>query len=276
MAGEDAPHEGESDALMNHAERRRYLIEELLAERSDAAGMEVPSGADEQWQLLRALFNMRPPAPASDEFLREQDAFLAEELVRRGGSVGLEAATRVDEGLYLWQGDITRLAVDGIVNAANSRMLGCWAPGHHCIDNAIHTYAGIQLRLECDRIMRAQGHEEPTGCAKITPAYNLPSKYVLHTVGPIAYGGKPTSSDCALLASSYRSCMQLAEENGLSSLAFCCVSTGEFAFPQKQAARIALDTVRTWCRESNTNLEVVFNVFKDSDRLIYEELLAAR
>lgn len=261
---------------MNHAERRLFLIEELLAERPDLGNVRIPSTSDEQWRLLRALFNVRPPLPASERFLREQDAFLAEELERRGGAVGLEAAHDAGAGLYLWQGDITLLQVDGIVNAANSRMLGCWVPGHHCIDNAIHTYAGVQLRIECNRIMEAQGYEEPTGHAKITSAYNLPSRHVLHTVGPIVHGGQPSEADCSLLASSYRSCLDLAVENGLETLAFCCISTGEFSFPQERAARIAVETVRGYLDETDTELKVVFNVFKDDDRRIYEELLAAR
>ena len=175
-------------------------------------------------------------------------------------------------GLYLWQGDITTLAVDAIVNAANSQMLGCFVPSHGCIDNAIHTYAGVQLRLECARVMSAQKEEEPTGGAKITKAYNLPCHYVLHTVGPIVYG-RVTKTDRELLASCYRSCLDLAAENGLHSIAFCCISTGEFHFPNDLAAQIAIQTVTDWQRQNSNQMEVIFNVFKDSDRKIYERLL---
>ena len=158
------------------------------------------------------------------------------------------------------------------MNAANSQMLGCWAPGHYCIDNAIHTFAGVQLRIECARIMNEQGHEEPTGQAKITPAYNLPSKHVIHTVGPIA-NGHPTDLHREQLASSYRSCLDLAAKHGLHSIAFCCISTGVFGFPQREAAEIALSTVRDWLDENNSDMTVVFNVFGADDERFYQELL---
>ena len=194
-------------------------------------------------------------------------ARLSERGVTRLGDLKL-----VQPGLYLWQGDITTLAVDAIVNAANSQMLGCFVPCHGCIDNAIHTYAGVQLRLECAGIMRKQGHEEETGRAKITKAYNLPCRFVLHTVGPIIYGSV-TKTDRELLASCYRSCLDLAAENGLHSVAFCCISTGEFHFPKELAAPIAIQTVTDWQRQNPNQMEVIFNVFKDSDRKIYERLL---
>lgn len=151
-------------------------------------------------------------------------------------------------------------------------MLGCFAPCHGCIDNAIHTYAGVQLRLECAHIMAGQGEEEPVGLAKITKAYNLPCRHVLHTVGPIVRE-KVTRTDRELLAGCYRSCLDMAEANGLHSVAFCCISTGEFHFPQEQAAQIALQTVRAWQRQKPGKIEVIFNVFKDSDYEIYRRLL---
>jgi O-acetyl-ADP-ribose deacetylase (regulator of RNase III) len=180
----------------------------------------------------------------------------------------------VSDNLYLWQGDIATLKVDAIVNAANSSLLGCFVPCHACIDNAIHTFAGVQLRLECAGIMSAQGHPEPTGRAKITAAYNLPCKHVLHTVGPIV-SGRPTNKDCDLLASCYRSCLELAERNGLSSVAFCCISTGEFHFPNEKAAEIAVATARETLAKSGSGLKIVFNIFKDKDMEIYERLLGA-
>lgn len=175
----------------------------------------------------------------------------------------------------MWRGDITTLEVDGIVNAANSQMLGCFAPNHGCIDNAIHTFAGIQLRLACAQLMTAQGHEEPTGRAQITDGYNLPARHVLHTVGPIV-GWRVTPRDQASLASCYRSCLQLAHERGLRSLAFCCISTGEFHYPNDQAARIAVDVVDAYLQETDDPLEVVFNVFKPVDDAIYRDLLEQR
>lgn len=164
------------------------------------------------------------------------------------------------------------MAVDAIVNAANSGLLGCWSPGHHCIDNAIHTFAGVQLRAECARLMDEQGHAEPTGSAKITGSYNLPSTHVIHTVGPIA-NGRPSDEHRTQLASCYRSCLELAAKNGLYSIAFCAISTGVFAFPKEEAARIALRTTREWLDSHEENMTVVFNVFSEEDYSIYSRLL---
>ena len=202
--------------------------------------------------------------------MRVQDAYLAERLAERGVTT-LKDLTPVRPGLYLWKGDITTLAVDGIVNAANSRMLGCFVPCHGCIDNAIHTYAGVQLRWECARLMAGQ-EEEPAGSAKITKAYNLPCRYVLHTVGPIIQG-TVTQKDRELLAGCYHACLELAAKTGLSSVAFCCISTGEFHFPPELAAEIAVQTVEDWQRQNPDKIKVVFNVFKDSDYEIYKRLL---
>lgn len=176
------------------------------------------------------------------------------------------------EGIYLWQGDITTIECDAIVNAANSGMTGCYVPNHRCIDNCIHTFAGVQLRNECARIMQEQGFEEPTGKAKITKAYNLPCKYILHTVGPVI-SGRLTRRDKELLASCYRSCLELAEEYKVKSIAFCCISTGEFHFPIRYAAEIAVQTIMDYRRETGSAMEVIFNVFKDQDKEIYEKLL---
>lgn len=233
--------------------------------------MAVPRDPADQRRLLRGLMNVRPPVPASEKFLEVQDAYLQERLAQRGVTK-LKDLTPVKPGLYLWQGDITTLAVDGIVNAANSQMLGCFVPCHGCIDNAIHTYAGVQLRLECAQIMAQQNGEEPTGRAKITKAYNLPCRYVLHTVGPIIYG-TVTQTDEELLASCYRSCLDLAGANGLHSIAFCCISTGEFRFPNELAAEIAIRTVRAWQEQNPDQMEVIFNVFKERDYEIYRNLL---
>ena len=237
--------------------------------------MRSPDDAAGQKQLLRALLNVRPPRDASPEFLQVQDEYLRAELAQKGVTVleSLTPAARCGEAaLYLWQGDITTLQCDAIVNAANSGMTGCYVPGHRCIDNCIHTYAGVQLRLDCAEIMEKQGHEEPTGQAKLTRAYNLPCSFVLHTVGPIVTG-EPTKEDEQLLASCYRSCLSLAEENGVKSIAFCCISTGVFHFPNERAAEIAIDTVRQYKSETGSEMKVIFNVFKDLDKEIYERLL---
>ncbi len=252
---------------MTQTERRIFLIRVLLQENRKYRELQIPSGEAEQKKLLRSLMNVRPPRPIGEDFLTVQDGYLREETARKGVT-DITDLTPVESGIYLWQGDITTLKCGAIVNAANSGMTGCYAPCHGCIDNAIHTYAGVQLRLACAEIMKKQGHEEPTGQAKLTPAYNLPCDYVLHTVGPIIYGGV-TEKDRELLAACYRSCLELAQQNGIGSVAFCCISTGEFHFPNGEAAEIAVDTVRKY----KGNTEVIFNVFKDADYEIYRELL---
>ena len=256
---------------MTQDQRLNVLLHCLLAERKEYEDIPMPDSLPEKRRLLRSLMNVRPPIPAREDFLRMQDAYLKERLAERGVT-SLKELTPVRPGLYLWQGDITTLAVDAIVNAANSQMLGCFVPCHGCIDNAIHTYAGVQLRLECARLMAGQEEEEPTGCAKITKAYNLPCRYVLHTVGPII-SGAVTQADRELLASCYRTCLELAESNGLHSVAFCCISTGEFRFPNELAAEIAIQTVGEWQRQNPEKIKVIFNVFKDSDYEIYKRLL---
>lgn len=257
---------------MTQEERLDNLIADLIREKAEYQTIHQPDSAAEKRQLLRALMNVRPPLPVSNEFLKVQDEYLQEE-IRRRGTTSLADLTPVQPGLYLWQGDITTLAVDAIVNAANSRMLGCFVPCHGCIDNAIHSAAGVQLRLECARIMAQQQMEEPTGKAKITKAYNLPCRYVLHTVGPIIHG-MVTRRDRELLAACYRSCLELAAEYGLKSVAFCCISTGEFHFPNELAAQIALRTVNAYQQENPNRIEVIFNVFKDCDYEIYKKLLS--
>ena len=258
---------------MNQAERRKFLIQRLLDEQPRYKGIVIPFDKTEQQQLLRSLFNVRNPKKISDDFLTVQDEYLQEETAAKG-ITELADLSPVSEGIYLWQGDITTLRCDAIVNAANSGMTGCYAPCHGCIDNCIHTYAGIQLRLKCAKIMKRQGHEEETGKAKITPAYNLPCKYVIHTVGPII-SGLLTDTDKELLASCYRSCLELAEQNGVKSIAFCCISTGEFHFPNDKAAEIAVRTVKDYRKQTGSHMEVIFNVFKDIDYEIYRGLFDA-
>jgi O-acetyl-ADP-ribose deacetylase (regulator of RNase III) len=249
------------------AQRRLQLIEYLLKERQDLRNMQVPQTEQGQKRLLRSLLNVRMPSPVTDEFLHTESAYLKEELAQKG-ITDIKDLTPIEDDIYLWKGDITTLRVDGIVNAANSQLLGCFYPCHGCIDNAIHTYAGVELRQECNRIMQAQGHQEPTGKAKITPAYNLPSKYILHTVGPIVRG-MLTKKQVDLLASCYQSCLDLAQENGLNSLAFCCISTGEFGFPKKKAASIAVKTVREWKKQTGSSMQIIFNVFDEENYGIY-------
>ena len=255
---------------MTQDERLDFLLRYLLAERKEYAGIRMPDSVSEKRHLLRSPINVRPPIPASAEFLAVQDAYLQARLSERGVT-RLGDLKPAQPGIYLWQGDITTLAADAIVNAANSQMMGCFVPCHGCIDNAIHTYAGVQLRLACAAAMRQQGQEEATGHAKITKAYNLPCRFVLHTVGPIICGSV-TKADRELLASCYRSCLDLAAETGLHSVAFCCISTGEFHFPGELAAEIAVHTVQAWRQQHPNQIEVIFNVFKDSDYEIYQRL----
>ena len=251
------------------------LNEILLAEQPayHAQAAQVEKTEKAQRELLRALMNVRPPRPLSAEFLRMQDALLSAERESRGVvDVMALPAVPSDARIVLWQGDITRLNADAIVNAANSALLGCFIPCHRCIDNAIHSAAGLQLRAACEELMKRQGHPEPTGAAKITAGYNLPARHVLHTVGPIVSGAL-TEEHRQLLASCYRSCLAVAAENGLKSVAFCCISTGEFHFPNAAAAEIAVREVRAFLAENTSVERVVFNVFKDADLHIYENLL---
>ena len=256
-------------------QRKVELLEELVQALRAERGEDGPAthDANELWTAFRALVNTRPPWPASDEFLAAQDELL-QGMIAEAGVHGIDEATcaPIDARLRLWQGDITTLAVDAIVNAANAQLLGCWIPGHHCIDNAIHTFAGVQLRAACACIMDEQGHEEPTGQAKITDAYNLPAQRILHTVGPIA-NGTPSQLHRTQLASCYERCLNMAAKEGLRSVAFCCISTGVFGFPQHEAAQIAVNTVRAWLDATGLDMAVVFNVFGDTDKHIYQPLL---
>lgn len=256
---------------MTQNERLLWLIKYLLAENPRYSKVKIPDNADEQFNLYRSLVNVRMPESISDEYLTLEDEYLQEE-IRQKGITYIKELIPCRDDIYLWQGDITTIDAEAIVNAANSQLLGCFCPCHACIDNCIHTFAGVRLRLECNEIMQKQGHKEPTGKAKITSAYNLPSKYVMHTVGPII-SGILTKKDKQLLASCYYECLKMADEYKLNSIAFCCVSAGEFHFPNDKAAQIAVDTVKQYKSETNSRIKVIFNVFKDKDYKIYRELL---
>lgn len=258
---------------MTQEERRKYLIEYLLKEEVRFRKPKIPKDKQGQENLLRSLMNVRPPRPIDAKVLEIQDAYLKERNAERGITDIADIKPVVsDPRLCIWQGDITTLKCDAIVNACNSQMLGCFSPMHACIDNFIHTYAGIELRLKMYEIMSAQGHEEETGKAKITSAYNLPAKYILHTVGPIIQWGV-TRQDEELLADCYRECLELAADTGAESIAFCCLSTGVFRFPPQRAAEIAVETVRQFLAQDDRMKKVIFNVFKDSDLEIYNALV---
>lgn len=247
----------------------KKLIEYLLNENASYRNITMPTDEKEQFQLYRSLVNVRPAMKISAEYLKAEDKLL-QKLTAQKGITDIADLQPVGKNIYLWQGDITTLKCDAIVNAANSGMTGCYHPCHNCIDNCIHTFAGVRLRLKCAEIMDLQGHEEPTGKAKITPAYNLPCKYVIHTVGPIVQG-RLTEKHRELLKSCYESCLELAVMKGIKSIAFCCISTGVFGFPQDKAAEIAVQAVREFLK--NHDIEVIFNVFKDADYEIYRQLL---
>ena len=256
---------------MKQNEKLLWLIKYLLAENSRYSKVEIPDNIEGQFNLYRSLVNVRMPEYISEEYLDIEEEYLQEE-IKKKGITHISSLIPIKNDIYLWQGDITTIDADIIVNAANNQLLGCFCPCHACIDNCIHTFAGVRLRLKCNEIMKKQGYKEPTGKAKITPAYNLPSKYVLHTVGPII-SGILAESDMQLLASCYTECLKLADENNLNSIAFCCISTGEFHFPNDKAAQIAVDTVNEYKQKTGSKIKVVFNVFKDKDYKIYRELL---
>ena len=259
--------------IMIQDERREYLIQYLLKEEIPFGRQNIPTDKQGQENLLRSLMNVRPPRPISNDFLKIQDEYLTERNIERGiTDIDTLAPVKSDSRLYIWQGDITTLKCDAIVNACNSQMLGCFSPMHACIDNFIHTYAGMELRLKMHEIMTKQGHEEETGKAKITSGYNLPTKYILHTVGPIIQW-KVTKEDEDLLASCYTECLKLAADTGVESIAFCCLSTGVFRFPQQRAAEIATNTVKQYLNKDSRIKKVIFNVFKDEDLKIYSGLL---
>lgn len=259
---------------MTKKERLIILIKTLLKESPEYHNTSIPKDPAEQRMLLRALMNVRAPKPIDENFIQVQNEYL-QEVIEEKGVTDLHDLTPVKDNLYVWQGDITTLRCDAIVNAANSQMTGCYIPGHACIDNCIHTYAGVQLRYDCFQKMQKQGFEEPTGQAKITPAYNLPCRYVLHTVGPIV-SGHLTKRDCDLLAGCYTSCLQLAADYHLESVAFCCISTGVFHFPNEKAAEIAIASTTDFLKQNDTTVKkVVFNVFKENDKEIYERLLGS-
>ena len=247
----------------------KKLIEYLLNEKPQYSDIVIPSSEEEQFRLYRSLVNIRLPSVISEEYLAAEDEYLRQKTAEKGVT-DIANLSPVEDNIYLWRGDITTLKCGAIVNAANSGMTGCYQPCHNCIDNCIHTFAGIRLRLNCSEIMKKQGYPEPTGQAKITPAYNLPCEYVIHTVGPIVQGNL-TAEHCRLLESCYRSCLEIAVQNGIDSIAFCCISTGVFGFPKQEAAEIAVYTVRDFLKSNG--IKVIFNVFGSEDYDIYRKIL---
>jgi O-acetyl-ADP-ribose deacetylase (regulator of RNase III) len=260
-------------------QRLDYLVEEFKADSGEYKDLKIPADQEGKRRILRSLMNIRMPKRLPDEVLEVQDEYLSGRAEEKG-IVQLSDIPVMRDGLSIWQGDITRLAVDAIVNAANSQMLGCFVPMHTCIDNCIHTFAGVQLRAECNRQMNqlriryGKDYEQPTAAPMLTDAYNLPAKKVIHIVGPIVQHNLTQELEKDL-ADCYRNTLDMCMENGLKNVAFCCISTGVFHFPNKRAAEIAVRTVTTWLSEHDGQMErVIFNVFKDEDRKYYEELIS--
>lgn len=245
----------------------RYLLEERQVQRN------LPIQEELLFQWYRALVNIRPALPVSEEFLQREGRFL-QAMLEQKGKVTIEEVEEIQPHLYLWRGDITRLAVDAIVNAANSQMLGCFYPYHGCIDNAIHTFAGVELRDACAHIMKQRGKEASIASAIITKGYHLPCHYVVHTVGPTV-NGPLKKQHCEQLAACYRSCLMKAEQYDIKTIAFCCISTGEFHFPNDIAAQIAIASVVSFLRETKSEMKVIFNVFKQQDEAIYRSVFAS-
>ena len=264
--------------MKTQEERLNYLINFLKNENSQYKNMDIPESIEEKKVMLRSLMNVRPPKEISEGFLKVQDEYLTER-AKQKGIVYLKDIKTIKEKISVWQGDITRIACDAIVNAANSRMLGCFAPMHTCIDNCIHTFAGIQLRNECNKIMNefknkyVQDYEQPTSVPIITDGYNLPAKKVIHIVGPIVKD-KLTKALEIDLKKCYKNVLEMCLENNLSSVAFCCISTGVFRFPNERAAEIAVETVTSWLKQHETKIDrIIFNVFKQEDKYCYERIL---
>lgn len=242
---------------------------QYLSKEEDAPTLEESEDAFKKW---RHLVNVRPPKAISEEYLEHEDRFLKANNNQEEAVVLEDLTPAEGDNIYLWKGDITTLAVDSIVNAANSELLGCFIPNHNCIDNIIHTKAGIRLRLACHEIMTEQGKKEPVGKAKLTPAYHLPANNIIHTVGPTA-SGRVTRINQKLLAQTYQACLEMADRNQLESIAFCCISTGVFGFPNEPAAEIAIKTVHDYLIDHETDLKVIFNVYEDEDEAIYQKKL---
>src|SRR5699024_3845720 len=257
---------------MQQQERLSYLIEYLWREAYGEATLDLPESDTAQWEMYRGVANIRPPQPISEMYLNVQYAFL--QTYNNHFMTTMDTLSpSIGDDVFLWQGDITQLKVDAIVNAANSRLLGCFEPNHNCIDNIIHTKAGVQLRLACHELMEQQGKKEGIGKAKITSGYNLPAQHVIHTVGPQIHKLPVSNMNKDLLARSYRSCLEIAEQHHLDSIAFCCISTGVFGFPQVEAAKIAIDTVLAYKKEHNIDMNIIFNVYTDTDAQLYKEEL---
>ncbi|MBR4631712.1 MAG: protein-ADP-ribose hydrolase [Elusimicrobia bacterium] len=274
--------------MKTQEERLNYLIEKFKEESVEYKNLEMPADIEDKKVLLRSLMNVRPPKETSDEILKVQDEYLTERNKEKG-IVYLKDIKTIKETINskhpysqkisVWQGDITRLSCDAIVNAANSQMLGCFVPMHTCIDNCIHTFAGVQLRNECNKIMNefrekyGDDYEQPTAVPIITDGYNLPAKKVIHVAGPIVTGTL-TQTNIKDLQNCYKNILDMCLENNLKSVAFCCISTGVFSFPNKKAAEVAVETVTNWLKQNETKTDrVVFNVFKQEDKFCYEKFL---
>ena len=267
--------------MKNNLQEKRlsYLIDKFKEDSNDYKYIRVPNNIEDKKRILRSLMNIRLPKQMEESVLEVQDEYL-QECIEENGIVHIDSINEIKRGISIWQGDITRLAVDAIVNAANSQMLGCFIPMHTCIDNCIHSYAGIQLREECNQKMQdlkkkfGPDYEQPTAVPMVTEAYNLPAKKVIHVVGPIVENGLNSTLEKQLMEC-YWNVLEICKEYRLKTVAFCCISTGVFHFPNRRAAELAVRAVEKWL-ECNPNIveRVIFNVFKNEDKAIYEQLLS--
>lgn len=275
-------------SITTQEERLDYLVKAFKTDSGEYRNFAIPNSIEGKKRILRSLMNIRMPGEMDEAVLAVQDEYLRSRAEEKGivtlpdiptAKEAFGSERRFADTISLWQGDITRLKVDAIVNAANSQMLGCYIPMHTCIDNTIHTFAGVQLREECNRQMEqlreehGRDYEQPTAVPMLTDAYNLPAKKVIHIVGPIVQYSLTEKLE-ADLSACYKNTLDMCLENGLKSVAFCCISTGVFRFPNKRAAEIAVAAVERWLGEHSGEMEqIVFNVFKDEDREYYEELI---
>ena len=263
-------------------EKLDYLINYLLTERNETLEIDNLSYKDKK-RIYRSLCNIRDAKPISEEYFKIENKYLQEELNKKDITdvADIQPAKELlkvtnlkyEDKICLWKGDITTLKIDAIVNAANSQGLGCFVPMHSCVDNIIGSNAGVSLRLECNKVMKEKNYFLPTGKAFITKGYNLPAKYVIHTVGPIIYE-EVTEKEEQELINCYINSLKLAIQNGIKTIAFPCISTGKFRFPKTQACKLAIKAVEEFLDTHNDEIDkIVFNIYIEEDYEIYEQYI---
>jgi O-acetyl-ADP-ribose deacetylase (regulator of RNase III) len=262
------------DQQTSHTGHQQAFTDSLkragIVQSDETLDLSAIANEDDRWALFRGLVNVRDNYQPSQDYLLAEGSVLQAKLSPAASSDQWQKS-QDDKQIFLWQGDIARLKVDAIVNAANKDGLGCFIPNHHCIDNTIHTMAGAQVRTDMANVL--DGRKLPVGKVKVTKAYNLPSQFIFHTVGPMIFKEPVSQMNQDLLAACYRNCLVEADARGIGSIAFCSISTGEFHFPKVLARDIAIQTVRDYLRSTKSQLQVVFNVFSDEDLALYQDIL---